>query len=309
MVAFLAPLLGAVGAIGAGLIASSAQKSANNQSIAAATAAQNLSYEQTLALQNLAYQQNRELAAQAQGYNKELYDYTTPDLASIRDRATEAGFNPLTVLGSSYATGQAGGMSGGGMSGGQIAPVVPQLASQSFLADAVRDSSDIFAREVTAEREYERRVIERREDFERELELNKSFNVPQGTSGYSLAEVKPPKLGPTAAMSDDGTLPATLPLKVAGQDFSPGGWFSDAESVETRYGDAASWVYGAGAGLADLGFNAGQVLAKGKNRAVAALRGYGPVMSVGGKDFALYRPPALAPLPMTGKASGRARWK
>lgn len=193
MVAFLAPLLGIAGAVASSAISANAQKKANQQSIAASQAAQNLSFEQTMYLQNLAFEQNKQLSAIAHEQNKDIYHYTTPDLALIRDRALAAGFNPLTVLGSGYASGQAGSASGGGVSGGQIAPVVPQLSSQSFLADAVRDSTDIFVREVNAQREYERRQIERREDYERELELNKSFNVPQGTSGYSLSHVTPPK--------------------------------------------------------------------------------------------------------------------
>lgn len=51
-------------------------------------------------------------------------------------------------------------------------------------------------------------------------------------------------------------------LTIGGLDVKPVPWMSDAEMVEQRYGDVASWVYGIGVGASDAAINIGIPVAK-----------------------------------------------
>lgn len=165
----------------------------------------------------------------------------------LRSGAMAAGFNPLTALGA------------GGLEENRFQP--PALSSRAFEYEALGDSlgtvfNAAFAKDQEAEALKKRDMLR----F-----VGAIPRTPRGTFGYDLTKVAVPqrvagpalayKLGDDPAMSDTGTDPAVKPLTVGGLSWKPSGAFSDADSIETRYGDVASWAYGAASGLFDAGYN------------------------------------------------------
>lgn len=273
-------LIGAGASLLGGILGNNTQKKINNDNIAASAEAAQAAYGYNRELQNLAFEQN-----------KDLYDYSKPDFQDIRDRANEAGFNPLSVLG--LGQGQLGNMSGASHS-----PVAPQLSSRNFIGEALQKGVEFAYNAYTDNRDYEAQVAERNSRVKREQALDAAFRTPVGTKGYDLSAVPAysPRgqiakggFDPDQAMSDQGTAPATKDMSAYGQKIRPSGLFSDAESGETRYGDIASNILGVPALLADVGYTIGR-------------RKTGPDMKIGGKTYAwsansadsvVYSPPAF----------------
>lgn len=170
------------------------------------------------------------------------------NLTSTLAAAAEAekyGFNPLEAL----RSGAAG--IGPSVSGG-----IPGLASS--LA-AVGDAIDPAVKRAQRQDE-ERRKLDL--DLARiKLDQARSgFALPQGgsaTRGAALGNRAEAWASPGSANTVTRHNPERTSVQVGGTMVKPDKGWSDAEEIERRYGDVASWAYGLGVGAADFKETAG----------------------------------------------------
>lgn len=150
-------------------------------------------------------------------------------------------------------------INGGGYSGGSQQPV---LSSGGFIADAVSRAVDT-AFNTPSQRDTEADFIRQQVQAgytRRQLEAETPRNF--GWDNTSVVPYRPDVVAGRPALSfgelsptDDMVTPSSNPIKFGGMDFKPSGYFSDTEAVESRYGDFASWPYGAAAMSADAFLN------------------------------------------------------
>lgn len=155
-------------------------------------------------------------------------------------RAEKYGFNPLEAL----RSGAAG--IGPSVSGG-----IPGLASSlASVGDAVDPAT---------------RAAEKQESERRKLDLDlarikldqarSGFALPQGdyvNGGARLGNRAEAWAAPGSADTVTRYNPERTAVQVGGKMVKPASGWSDAEEIERRYGDAASWAYGFGTIAADV---------------------------------------------------------
>lgn len=77
--------------------------------------------------------------------------------------------------------------------------------------------------------------------FGRELVQQQPFKAAAKVMAPAFAK---PGSKPDMATSDEGYTPPEQPLTIGGYKLNPAGKFSDADAIETRYGDVVSAIYG-----------------------------------------------------------------
>jgi len=165
-----------------------------------------------------------------------------------RQAAEKYGFNPLTML----QYGQPGGAMGGGGD-------APPLASLAILGDIIEEN---YGQDAQDRREHNRLTNELLT-----LEVAKARTLGAVAPVSAVAGIgggEPPPLngGRAVQIGNVRRDPTVFGTRAGGVDIQPDEGYSDAERVEERYGDAASWAYGFGVLAADLGSTAGQFLAE-----------------------------------------------
>ncbi|WP_157970934.1 hypothetical protein [Pseudogemmobacter bohemicus] len=159
-----------------------------------------------------------------------------------RDAAEAYGFNPLTML-------QYGNPGGTGLANNG-----PPLASFDMLASGFREIGDVVSGDADRRRA--------QEDAKLDLAKLEIERLQAGRSADALGGVSPLGNRPSTVGISGGTFqsprvvsnPDRTSVQVASADIKPDIGWSDAEEIEKRYGDAVSWVYGAGVAAAD-GYN------------------------------------------------------
>lgn len=172
------------------------------------------------------------------------------DYEALVRNAEKAGFNPLTAL------------RNGGAAGHMITD--PALSSSSFIADALSQGVNAAFGYKQDQRDEEREKIqlelmrgELREQQAREDAFKNYGFTPPSVTTYT---------GRHDAISQNGAsgvrpalvgrlVPNVTDTRVAGADVLANPEWSDAEEIETRYGDALSWGYGVGVAGADFQHN------------------------------------------------------
>lgn len=150
-----------------------------------------------------------------------------------RRAAEKYGFNPLTLLGVNTSPGYGAGGS-------------PMLASFDMLSGGLKDIADVTSGDAA----------QRRAMRQAELDLAK-LELEQRRSGVLAVGPGLPWMGRNAVSRGNAGAPevVTNPLRssvsVAGVQSAPSMGWSDAQDVEDRFGDVASWVYGLGVVGAD----------------------------------------------------------
>lgn len=165
----------------------------------------------------------------------------------LREDAEKAGFNPITAL-------ENGGLSTAGTTY-QKAP----LASLDMIAGNIRD----LGMELTGEAAQERGRQKLVDDLEKEKLENLRLNNGALRSVINTAST----IGrqPTSTVYSANRRNATASLdpivqysrdrqsvQIGGRDVSPNLGWSNADDVETRYGEIGSSFYGLGVGIADF---------------------------------------------------------
>lgn len=177
-------------------------------------------------------QQERQIA-----FAREEREYNKP--INVRARAEEAGFNPLLFAGPGVGQANAGHLPGG---------------SNNYMGSAIADIG-LIAADAWKSKAAETSRIAQLEDENKELQkrlVDQTLRPPMGGM-YQRGgpSIKPPAakavggpIEPTAAASDEGTLPATLPILFGGMEITPAGKNSDADVTEGRYGDIVGPIMG-----------------------------------------------------------------
>lgn len=161
------------------------------------------------------------------------WDNQGRQLKGLREGAEAAGFNPLSVLGSGSAPYQSAHLPAladfGGISAGMA------------ISDAVQAGLSAYSAFSPAEDQMYKTT-------DKEVSENKSYvGNDSSITGPSAGVV----LGKLPAGWEAGNATVTNPWNEAKVDK---GW-ADAETVETRYGDIGSAIYGLGVGIADMWAN------------------------------------------------------
>lgn len=157
-----------------------------------------------------------------------------------RKAAAEFGFNPVTLLGASSGIGTTS-IPGDNTMGAAIADA--GLALAQGLVDKAAETSRIAELE-TANKELQKKLVDQT--------LRPTVGGIYSAGGPSIRAARPASVVagdgqppvPTAAASDEGTLPAVLPLKLWGRDFFPSTDSSDGDAWEGRYGDIGGAIVG-----------------------------------------------------------------
>lgn len=158
--------------------------------------------------------------------------------AGAREAAAAYGFNPLTML----QYGNPGG-TGLGNSG-------PPLASFQMIADGFREIGDVTSGDAERRRQQENLKLDL---AKLEIERLKAGNASDALGGVSplgnraVNVTSPGQFQPARVVSN----PDRTSVQVAGVHTKPDMGWSDAEEIEKRYGDVASWAYGLGVAGAD----------------------------------------------------------
>lgn len=203
------------------------------------------------------------------------------DYVKLRDDAQAAGFNPLTAL-----------LAGGGA--GYQRQFNPALSSGAFIAEAVDRAVDtVFNRPSGPDPVVSQARVR---ELTRSANDARAVSRPPGSFGFALTDQRPfgaertlhqPAISSRAstdaappAPSDDSVTPAKRPIISFGQELRPSGKFSDAAAWEDRYGDGSpiGFLHNRASELFDLGQSVGYAVDRAR---------FGPVMSVGGKRYAL----------------------
>lgn len=154
------------------------------------------------------------------------------NIQQLRDDAEAAGFNPLTII-------RGGGLAGYGTST-STSPALPDMrlsnAFQTFGSGIAQWQFDPYSQRRS----------------EAEIALAEAQIAQWGRTGVGsgMTFQTPKAVGSHPGYADPEPI-VRARLGLAGNvDPDPG--MSNAQEVEDRYGDVASWVYGIGVGLADL---------------------------------------------------------
>lgn len=217
-----------------------------------------------------------EKSAESRGY----------DLVKLREQATAAGFNPLTLMQAGlgqYSTevnyqavgpGAQAGSTGSGVSGfaggssysgsGYVSAGTPAMARGSFIGDAVERGLDTFYNTPPASdplADALRAAI----SYGDTIADAQAMQVPKQGFGYDLTKQEPFKarvsvnMPPTrmsevrrSANADPGRGPADKGVWVRGERFKGDPGWSDAADVEDRNGGIVGEIYGVGRTMADF---------------------------------------------------------
>lgn len=166
------------------------------------------------------------------------------NLTRVRESAEKAGFNPLTALRA-------------GVSG--MPNPTPALASGAFVSQALNTASDTYFNQRQQQRDVERDALEKslmRQElsnmqlqgkaFEKSMQFGYAIPQSNNYSGVDRVQASPALSATDGPRSISGDA-----LRVANVDVVKNEAFSDAQSIEDRYGDVASWIYGMGAVAGD----------------------------------------------------------
>ena len=178
---------------------------------------------------------------------------------NMRNAAQRAGFNPLTVL----RSGTAGAYADAGYA--------PALTSNPFMNmfNDMRETDARISNMKAQERNMAHGQLMDKLNYDlrkAEYQFNQGLASKQLTEKITEYEPNPTGLDPSNVqgnprMPPDSYIPketiAQFPLNLFGQGIHPAN-MSPAAVVEEQYGDAVSWAYGIGKGLADL-LNTGHV--------------------------------------------------
>ena len=198
-------------------------------------------------------------------------------VGTAREAGEKYGFNPLTVL-------QSGAANVGGIGGGGASP----LASVQMITDGLRGIDDVVSGDAARRRAADQLNLDLAQLKLDQARSGVVATVPQYAvsgigSGPSPLGVRPVSVYPSngqrfgakngqalfsASQGDLGDSQGrlrTVPVDRSGNDatrYSVGGFklepnpnWSDAEFIEQRHGDVASWLYGLGIIGADLSYN------------------------------------------------------
>lgn len=218
-------------------------------------------------------------------FGKSRPKYVVPNYAKIRQKAEEAGFNPLTAL---------------GLAPGSV--VMGQNSMGSALADAALLLADGYQKNAD-EKSALAKAQKENEDLRKQL-THQTLRPPVGgiyAQRHNVPTLRQ-ALGAKDENADDahplddqlGDIPTpdpkldrASPGYVYGLNWEATPGFSPGQVWEDRYGDTPlNWPIAAAQMAADVGYNAH----KGVNYAKGFALGDGPVMRVEGKEFALENP-------------------
>ncbi|MCL4066993.1 hypothetical protein M3484_10455 [Pseudomonas sp. GX19020] len=161
-------------------------------------------------------------------------DNLLSQLQGIEEGAEKYGYNRLTLLQHGQTAGTGLGASG------------PPLASFDMLSDGFREIGDITSGDADRRRQQENLKLDLAKLEIERLKAGKAADAVGGVSPLGRNASMQVQSNVASAPPRISSNPERTSVRIAGIDSIPDTGWSDAEEIEKRGGDVASWVYGLG---------------------------------------------------------------
>lgn len=216
--------------------------------------------------------------------------------SAIRARAEEAGFNPLLFIGPGV--------------GQQTA-----VGGSNFMGSAIADAGMMLADKLAKRQDLRKLDAYKAQNQALQKQVNQMTLRPKVGGLYAQREAMPTRTAALGGVKDesdtstnvnpallgrinvpDARLDRANPGYFAGLTWQAAPGFSPGQTWEDRYGDTPmNWPIAAAQMAADIGYN----FKRGQNHITGAVKGVGPVMSIGGNEFVMepYVPRSRRPKP------------